>query len=129
MEAVTPLEIVESSFRINEYEKDDNGLKRHGCLDLVDERRIKAQKRSTEYHKRIKKVIDRRVNPRSFNEGDLVLRSIQATGKPIGKLDPKLEGPFRVTKSCNNGAYKLETLQGTHVPRSWNIIHLKKFYH
>ena len=128
MEAVTPLERVESSLRISEYENDDNSLKKRECLNLVDERRIKAQKRSTEYHRRIKRAIDRKVNPRSFTEGDLVPQSIQATGKHIGKLDPKWEGPFRVVKSCHNGAYKLETLDGDPVPRSWNIIHLKKFY-
>ena len=78
--AVTPLERVESSLRISEYENDDNELKRRECLDLVDERRIKAQKRSTEYHRRIKKAFDRKVNPQFFAEDDLVLRSIQATG-------------------------------------------------
>ena len=102
-------------------------LGHYSNMDLVDERRIKAQKRSTEYHRRIKRTFDRKVNPRTFTEDDLVLRSIQATGKHIGKLDPKWEGPFRVV-SCHNGAYKLETLDGKPIPRSWNICHLKKFY-
>ena len=84
MEAVTPLERVESSLRISEYRNDDNEMKRKECLDLVDERRVKAQKRSTEYHRRIKRTFDRKVNPRAFAENDLVIRSIQATGKHIG---------------------------------------------
>ena len=97
-------------------------------MDLVDEQRIKAQVRSSEYHRRIKRVIDQKVSPRTFMSGDLVLRSIEATGKHVGKLSPKWEGPFRVIKSCLNGAYKLESMSGELIPRTWNAIHLKRFY-
>ena len=128
MEAVTPMEMVETSARTSSYQRETNSELRGSELDLVEERRRNAQARSSEYHKRVKKVFDKKVLPRSFCQGDLVLRSIEATGKHIRKLDPKWEGPFKVAQACGNGAYKLETLTGDPIPRSWNALHLKKFF-
>ena len=89
---------------------------------------FKVQARSSEYYRRIEKVIDQKISPRSFVKGDLVLRNVQATGKPVGKLDPKWEGPFKIAGPCFNGAYKLESLTRKPIPRSWNAIHLRRFY-
>ena len=128
MEAVTPMEIIESSFRINEYGNDDNALKRRGNLDLLDEKRLKAQRRSSEYHRRIKRIFDKSVKPWVLFPGDLVLRNSEAAGKHIGKLVPRWDGPFRVVRPAGVGAYRLEYLDGTPLDNPWNIIHLKKFY-
>jgi len=43
------------------------------------------------------------------------------------KLSPKWTGPFRVVKVLGNGAYKLETLEGGAIPRTWNTTNLKFF--
>ena len=128
MEAVTPMELVDASARITGYQREANMDLRMNELDLVEEKRRKAQARSSEYHRRIKRVVDKKVSPRTFFQGDLVLRSIEATGKPIKKLDPKWEGPFRVSQVCGKGAYKLETMMGEPIPRTWNALHLRKFY-
>nr|GEU91096.1 reverse transcriptase domain-containing protein [Tanacetum cinerariifolium] len=45
-----------------------------------------------------------------------------------GKLGPKWEGPYTVTKSYQNGSYKLQTMGGKEVPRTWHAINLRKCY-
>jgi len=40
------------------------------------------------------------------------------------KLSPKWVGPFRITKVLARGSYKLETLHGTTIPRTWNAANL-----
>ena len=44
------------------------------------------------------------------------------------KLSPKWTGPFRITEALGNGAYRLETLEGGAIPRTWNATHLKLCY-
>jgi len=44
------------------------------------------------------------------------------------KLSPKWTGPFRVTEAKGNGSYKLETLEGGPIPRSWNAANLKFYF-
>ncbi|GKE37606.1 reverse transcriptase domain-containing protein [Tanacetum coccineum] len=45
-----------------------------------------------------------------------------------GKLRPKWEGPYEVTKALGDGAYRLRSMDGTVLPRTWNIANLKKCY-
>jgi len=42
-------------------------------------------------------------------------------------LSPKWTGPFRITEALGNGAYRLETLEGGAIPRTWNATHLKLY--
>jgi hypothetical protein len=80
------------------------------------------------YQRRFKKALDKTVASNHFQQGDLVLRKIEATRKKVGKLYAVWEGPFRVVRSYHNGSYKLETMTGHEVPRSRNARHLRKFY-
>ena len=59
--------------------------------------------------------------------GDLVLRK-RRKANAEGKQDANWEGPIRVTISLNKGAYKLEELDGTPVPRSWNASNLRRYF-
>jgi len=45
-----------------------------------------------------------------------------------GKLAPNWVGPYQVVDSLQNGAYKLEELNGKLLPRTWNVVHLKMYY-
>ncbi|GKC72363.1 reverse transcriptase domain-containing protein, partial [Tanacetum coccineum] len=45
-----------------------------------------------------------------------------------GKLGPKWEGPYEVTKALGKGAYKLRDCNGNALPRTWNVCNLKKCY-
>lgn len=41
------------------------------------------------------------------------------------KLAPNWERPFRIHENLQNGAYRLETLDGKTISRTWNASHLK----
>ena len=43
-------------------------------------------------------------------------------------LSPKWTGPFRVIEALGNGAYRLETLEGEGIPRTWNATNLKFYF-
>nr|GFB12740.1 hypothetical protein [Tanacetum cinerariifolium] len=45
-----------------------------------------------------------------------------------GKLGLKWEGPYEVTDSLGNRAYKLRSMEGTVLPRTWNVANLKRCY-
>ncbi|KAL0312888.1 UNVERIFIED_CONTAM: hypothetical protein Sradi_5688100 [Sesamum radiatum] len=53
------------------------------------------------------KAYNARVKSRNFQVGDLVMRKAEASG-PVGKLDPKWEGPYKVVEIVNGGAYRLQ---------------------
>ena len=75
----------------------------------------------------MRRYLDRNIQERSFNVGDMVLRHIQdETG--LHKLNSWWEGPFIVSKVTRPGSYRLIYPEGQEVPNSWNIEHLRKFY-
>ncbi|GKV25716.1 hypothetical protein SLEP1_g35111 [Rubroshorea leprosula] len=73
---------------------------------------------------------NKRVRPRTFKIGDLVLRKAGLTGfeTRFGKLTPNWEGPYTVAEVPHPGAYVLQDAEGKRVPRVWNVNNLKKFY-
>jgi len=44
------------------------------------------------------------------------------------KLSPKWTSLFRVVEVLENGAYKLETLEGGAIPQTWNVKNLKFYF-
>nr|GEX84908.1 reverse transcriptase domain-containing protein [Tanacetum cinerariifolium] len=65
----------------------------------------------------------------TFRPSDFVYHSNDAShAVNEGKLGPKWEGPYEVTKALEDGAYKLRSMDGTVLPRTWNIANLKKCY-
>nr|GEX25376.1 reverse transcriptase domain-containing protein [Tanacetum cinerariifolium] len=61
--------------------------------------------------------------------GDFVYRNNDASHAVAGgKLGPKWERPYEVTKAPGDGAYKLRSMDGTILPRTWNIANLKRCY-
>lgn len=131
-EPMTPLEMLNDSLRVRAREESSfqgNAEERALDLDIIDETRNEAQFKMAEYQRRIKRAFDKNIAPRHFQPGDLVLRLIEATGASRKKLDRIWDGPFKVVASRGNGAYKLETLEGYELPRTWNALHLRKFYH
>nr|GFB46823.1 reverse transcriptase domain-containing protein [Tanacetum cinerariifolium] len=75
------------------------------------------------------KYYNSRVRGVAFQPGDFVCRSNDASHAAAGgKLGPKWEGPYKVTDVLGNGAYKLRSMDGTMLPRTWNVINLKRCY-
>ena len=75
-------------------------------VDLLEEGRLLALSRSSIYQQSLRQYHNRKVRPRSFQEGDLVLRLIQRTA---GQHKPSApwEGPFIISKVLGNDSYYL----------------------
>ena len=67
------------------------------------------------------------VVPRRFQVEDLILRKAQLI-QIDNKLAPKWTGPYRVKEVLGKGAYKLETLDGKEIPRTWNATNLRFYF-
>ena len=65
-----------------------------------------------------------------FQPEDLVLRKVfkNITDLSIGKFQLNWEGPYIVTRAGESGSFALDKLDGTPVPRIWNVMHLKRYY-
>ncbi|KAL0448881.1 UNVERIFIED_CONTAM: hypothetical protein Slati_1444500 [Sesamum latifolium] len=126
-EAVIPAELGIPSHRVMHFFKECNRNLLKESLDLIKELREKAFIRTQRYKNTMINSYNKRVKARSFQVGDLVLWRVD-TLKPIGKLDPTWEGPYKITGIIGRGAYELEDLEGRPLPRPWNVHNLKKYY-
>jgi len=126
-DAMILVEIQESSPPFQKFVAEESNEKKRVNLDLLDkvreEARIKAEalKRRVEYKQKSK------LKPRQFQVADLVMRKAHPY-QLENKLSPKWTGPFRVIEVLGNGAYRLETLEGGIIPRTWNEANLKFYF-
>ena len=129
MEAVIPTEIGLPTIRTDTPES-GNAESVVRELDVSDELREAAAIRITSYHRRLANSYNKRVKPRVFQPGDLVLRKVfENTVDPMtGKFQPNWEGPYVVTWLGEFGSYAIDKTDGTPVPRMWNAMHLKRYY-
>ncbi|GKE10196.1 hypothetical protein Tco_1413747 [Tanacetum coccineum] len=98
-------------------------------LDLLEEKREHAAIREAKAKSNMTKYYNARVRGVAFRRGDFVYHGNDTShAVDEGKLGPKWEGPYEVTKALVNGAYKLRSTDGTILPRTWNIANLKKCY-
>src|ERR1051325_7006097 len=126
-DAMIPVEVVLPSWRRENFEEEANNQALNEEADLLDEMRDAAHVRETTAKQRMTRRFNLRVKQRGFKVGDLVLKKVTDPTKK-GKLDPNWEGPFRVSEELQNGAYKLETLDGSELPRTWNVASLKFYF-
>ncbi|XP_022869299.1 uncharacterized protein LOC111388744 [Olea europaea var. sylvestris] len=115
MEAVVPVKILSETGRMNVKQPNDTATK--GELDLLEEVREKVAIKMMAYKQRAAGYFNRRVKPRIFQPGDLVLRDAAAVGHPLAKLGPNCEGPYEVICSLGNGAYSLKDIRGRPLDR------------
>ena len=99
-------------------------------LDASDELREVAAIRVASYQRCLASSYNKRVKPRVFHPGYLVLRKVfENTADPtIRKFQPNWEGPYVVTRPGEFGSYAIDKIDGTPVPRMWNATHLKRYY-
>jgi len=95
------------------YPSDQNDTLLKEDLELVDEDRELARIKEMSRKQQIFQRYNSRVNLRSFDIGDLVLRraSIGMKNAREGKLAANWEGPYRIWRITRSGAYALEILQ------------------
>ena len=129
MEAVIPTKIGLPTIRtaMPESENAESVVRE---LDASDELREAAAIRVASYQCRLENSYNKRVKPRVFQPGDLVLRKVfENTADPTaGKFQPNWEGPYVVTRPGELGSYAIDKIDGTYVPRMWNTTHLKRYH-
>ena len=129
MEAVIPTEIGLPTVRATASESEnEESITRE--LDTSDELREAVAIRVASCQRRLANFYNKRVRPRVFQSGDLVLRKVfeNTTDPTVGKFQPNWEGPYIVRRLGKPGSYAIDTIDGTPVPRMWNAMHLKRYY-
>lgn len=123
------MEVTQASFRSAVFEASQNEARLQANADFIDEVREEALVRNETYKQKVRQYHNRRVKPRGFIVGDLVLRKAAAVDpRSEGKLSANWEGPYIVSKMVRPGTYHLQTQGGTTIPRAWNVENLNKFY-
>ncbi|WKA11779.1 hypothetical protein VitviT2T_029246 [Vitis vinifera] len=121
-DAVIPTEVDMPTARtaVQGKRNEDEKLAKH--LDWTDETREAASIRMAAYQQKVAAYYNRRVRPRIFKEGSLVLRKVfeNTADEGAGKFQANWEGPYVVSKANENGSYHLQTLNGTPLLRPWN---------
>jgi len=80
------------------------------------------------YQRQVKNAFDKKVRPRKFNEGDLVLKNVsQALKDNRGKWAPNYEGPFVVKKAFLGGALVLASMDDEEFPSPVNADIVKRY--
>nr|GEU32153.1 probable inactive serine/threonine-protein kinase bub1 [Tanacetum cinerariifolium] len=88
-------------------------------LDLLEEKKEQAAVQEAKSKAMMEKYYNARVRNTSFNPGDLIYRNNKSShAKEGGKLGPKWEVPYEVTKALGKGAYKLRDCNGSILPRT-----------
>nr|GEV84360.1 reverse transcriptase domain-containing protein [Tanacetum cinerariifolium] len=128
-ESFIPTEIGMPTYRSVAVDVVSNDEELRLNLDLLEERRERAAICEAKAKSKMTKYYNARVRDVTFRPGDFVYRSNDASHAVAGgKLGPKWEGPYEVTEALGDGAYKLRSMDGTILPRTWNIANLKRCY-
>nr|CAN75043.1 hypothetical protein VITISV_042110 [Vitis vinifera] len=130
MDAVIPTEIGLPTIRTDAAKQNDANTELGRNLDWADEVRESAAIRMADYQQRASAYYNRKVKPRSFKNGTLVLRKVFENTAEIGagKFQANWEGPYIVSKASESGAYHLQKLDETPLLRPWNVSNLKQYY-
>ena len=123
-EAILPVEAKEPSFRRLYSDEVNSIMYLKASRDLIDEKRETAELHNILYKRRVARYYNKKVGIRNLEPGDLVRRKVSAMGLHLGKLGPNWGQVERVRSKAGYGAYHLETLDGTPIPRAWSIDNL-----
>ena len=129
MKSIIPPEIGMPTIRSDVPEQENAELVLKD-LDMVDELRESATVRIASYQCRLANSYNKRVKPRMFQPGDLVLRKIfENTVDPeVEKFQPNWEGPYLITRAGESRSNALDKLDRTTIPKMWNAMHFKRYY-
>ncbi|KAI5406183.1 hypothetical protein KIW84_052795 [Lathyrus oleraceus] len=102
---------------------------RYDQLNLIEEKRLTAMCHGQLHQQRMKKAFDKKVKPRVFREGDLVLKKVLSFAPDSrGKWTPNYEGPYVVKRAFSSGALILTTMDGEDFTRPVNSDAVKKYF-
>ena len=102
---------------------------RYDQLSLLDERRLRAADHVQAYQRKMTRAFRKRVKPRKFQKGDLVLKVLRGLiNDPRGKFRPNWSGPYVIRDLTQEGAAWLTDLDGNQFTEPVNVDQLKRFY-
>ena len=133
-EVVLPIEVNLDAYRLAK-QNDLSVVMYHDLMmdniDEVTDKRIQALKEIEKDKARVARAYNKKVKSKSFQDGDLVWKTILPLGlksNKFGMWSPSWEGPLKVTKVMFGNSYMLETLQGELLPRAINGRYLKQYF-
>jgi hypothetical protein len=126
-EVILPTDLEYGSPRTKAYVDQSNQTSREDSLEQLEEARYVALLHSVRYQQSLQRYHARRVRPRGYQVGDLVLR-LRQDARGSHKLTPPWEGSFIIAKILKPGTYKLANDQGENYSNAWNIQQLRHFY-
>ena len=81
------------------------------------------------YQRKMTRAFGKRVKPRKFQKGDLVLKVLRGLIiDPRGKFRPNWSGPYVIRDLTQEGATWLIDLDGNQFTEPVNVDQLKRFY-
>ena len=119
-DAVIPVEIDINTLRVSHYDSQQNEANLRANLDFLKEIREDASVKATARQRSVVQHFNKQVKARLFEEGDLVLRNVQAS-RSVGeqrKLSLIWEGPYLVSSVIGKGIYRLQTIDGKEIPNT-----------
>ncbi|XP_070017067.1 uncharacterized protein [Nicotiana sylvestris] len=131
-EAVIPAEVEIPSLRvIQEAELDDAEWvkSRYEQLALIDGKRMNVVCHGQLYQNRMSRAFNKRVKPRKFALGQLVLKKIfPHQDEAKGKFSPNWQGSYMVHRVLTGGALILTEMYGEVWPKPINADAVKRYY-
>ncbi|XP_070005616.1 uncharacterized protein [Nicotiana sylvestris] len=131
-ESVIPAEVEIPSLRIiQEAEISDAEWirSRYEKLALIDRKRMNAVCQGQFYQNRMSRAFNKKVRPRQFAPGQLVLKRIfPHQDEAKGIFSPNCQGPYMVHRVLTGGALILIEMDGEVWPKPINSDAVKKYY-
>nr|XP_033517118.1 uncharacterized protein LOC117281389 [Nicotiana tomentosiformis] len=131
-EAVIPIEVEIISLRVIQEAKLDDAewiRVRQKHLMLIDEKRMDAICHGLIYQNRMASAFNKRVKPRQFTPGNLVMKKIFPHQKEAkGKFIPNWQGPYVVHQVLSGGALILAEMDGRVSTKPTNSDTIKRYY-
>ncbi|CAL8137859.1 unnamed protein product [Prunus armeniaca] len=118
-EAISPVEITIPTARVS------------AVNHLEWDTKAEAERRTSLYNKTVAQAYNRTVKPRSFKQGDLVLKVVEHVRRQVSgpsKFDPQWEGPFTVKEAYSSGYYRLVSVKEGMLTDPINGKCLKPYY-
>jgi hypothetical protein len=126
-EAILPTDLEYGSPRTKAYDDQNNQASREDSIDQLEEARNVALLHSARYQQSLRRYHARRIRPRGFQLGDLVLQ-LQQDARGCHKLTPPWEGSFIIAQILKPETYKMANDRGEVYSNAWNIKQLRRFY-
>ena len=105
------------------------GTKLRVYISLLDERRLRAADHVQAYQRKMTRAFRKRVKPRKFQKGDLVLKVLRGLiSDPRGKFRQTWSEPYVIRDLTREGAVWLMDLDENQFTELVNVDQLKKFY-